>query len=210
MENANKLQNTKDVTWEQTVDLEHLEKKVWISNFQDGMFDIFFALLFFINGIQQLFYNIWFSLLMFVAVAIYILGKQFITRPRLGAVKYGKKRLMKQQKAHYVLLITFLSTLVIMIIAGSGQFNIEMDFSIVIMILFIVIFGSLAFFMDFYRFLLYGVMFAIGEFTIRHYGDEAGGYIMFCFAGILTVIGIYYMVQFLKKNPRASAEVINA
>jgi hypothetical protein len=193
----------------QSIDLDKIEKKAWSSYFQDGLFDIFFAILFITNGIQQIYYNIWFSLIMFIAVGIFVAGKQYITRPRLGEVRFGLKRMEKQQRARLVLLATFLSTLAIFLLATSGQPKPEIDLSIVIIILFIVIFATLAYFMDFPRFLLYGIMFASGEFTINNYGDSFGAIIFFIYAAILLVIGIIYLNLFLKKNPLPALEAEN-
>ena len=115
----------------------------------------------------------------------------------------------KQLKAYFALLVTFIATFGIYILSASGRFGFEFGFSTVIIIMFIAIFGGLAYYLDFPRFLLYGIMFAGGEYTIRNHGDIAGAWIMFLFGLVLLVIGLYYLSQFMKNNPLPDEEVMN-
>jgi hypothetical protein len=195
---------------QENLDLKEIERKAWTSTFQDGLFDIFFAIMFITTSIQSIFYNEWFTLLIFASVGVFIAGKQFITKPRLGIVKFGQKRMEKQLKAHFALLATFLATLLIFILSAWGQLNLELNFSMILIMLFIVIFGALAYFMDFYRFLLYGIMFALTEYTMRNHGDIYGALIAFLFGILLLVIGLFYLSQFVKKYPLLQPEATNA
>ena len=194
---------------ESSLDLDKIEKKTWSSFFQDGLFDIFFALMFIISGVGQLYDHVLISFSILFCVVVFVGGKYFITKPRLGVVKFGRKRMEKQLKAQLALLAAFLCTLVIFLIGTAGTSGIKIDFSYILIILFIVIFGSLAYFMDFPRFLLYGIMFAVGEYTIRNHGDIAGAYILFTFGSILLVIGLYHLSRFMKNNPIPEMEVTN-
>ncbi len=194
----------------QDLELENIEKKAWRSFFQDGLFDIFFAFLFVISGIGQIYDSVFISLSTLIVIGIFIAGKHFITKPRMGTVKFGRKRIEKQLKAHVALLITFIATLIIFFLSASGQFNLELNFSIVIMIMFIAIFGSLAYFLDLPMFLLYGLMFAAGEYTMRNYGDYVGALILFIFGAILLTIGLYHLFKFIKKYPLPQEEVTHA
>jgi hypothetical protein len=194
----------------QDLELEDIEKKAWRSFFQDGLFDIFFALLFIISGIGQIYDSVFISLSILIVVGIFAAGKHFITIPRLGIVKFGKKRIEKQMMAYVALLITFIATLVIFILSASGQFNLAINFSTILMIMFLAIFGSLAYFLDVPMFLLYGLMFAAGEYTMRNYDDITGAMILFIFGAVLLSIGFYQMVQFMRKFPLPEREVMNA
>jgi hypothetical protein len=194
----------------QDLELENIEKKAWRSFFQDGLFDIFFALLFIISGIGQIYDSVFISLSILIVVGVFAAGKHFITIPRLGIVKFGKKRIEKQMMAYVALLITFIATLVIFILSASGQFNLDINFSTILMIMFIAIFGSLAYFLDVPMFLLYGLMFAAGEYTMRNYDDITGAMILFIFGAVLLSIGFYQMVQFMRKFPLPEREVMNA
>jgi hypothetical protein len=192
-----------------TIDLDKIEKKAWSSYFEDGLFDIFFALMFIISGIGQLIDSVFISLSILLCVVVFVLGKSFITMPRFGKVQYGRKRMAKQLKAYLILLATFIATFGIYVLSASGQFGFELGFSTVLIIMFIVIFGSLAYYLDFPRFLLYGIMFAVGEYTIRNYGDTVGPWMFFFFGAVLLVIGLYYLSEFIKNNPLPDKEVIN-
>jgi hypothetical protein len=198
-----------EINMKQDLELENIEKKAWQSYFQDGLFDIFFASLFIISGIGQIYDSVFVSLSIFIPVVIFILCKFFITVPRLGIVKFGKKRIEKQMKAHIALLITFIVTLIIFVLSASNQFNLDLDFSTILIIMFIAIFGSLAYFLDYPMFLLYGLMFAASEYIIRNYGHSTGALIFFCFGATLLVIGFYQMIRFLRKFPLPEKEVTN-
>jgi hypothetical protein len=191
----------------QDIELENIEKKAWRSFFQDGLFDIFFALLFIISGIGQIYDSVFISLSVFIPVGIFVVCKYFITVPRLGIVKFSKKRIEKQMKAYVALLITFIATFFIFILSASSQFNLEINFSTILMIMFIAIFGSLAYFLDAPMFFLYGLMFAAGEYTMQNYGDITAALILFIFGATLLAIGLYQMIRFIRKYPLPEREV---
>ena len=128
----------------------------------------------------------------------------------MGIVKFGKKRIEKQMKAHIALLITFIATLIIFILSASGQFDLDINFSTILMIMFIAIFGSLAYFLDHPMFLVYGLMFAAGEYTIQNHGDMTGALILFISGAILLVTGLYQLIRFLQKFPLLETEVAHA
>ena len=64
----------------QQMDLDKIEKKAWSSYFEDGLFDLFFALMFIIIGIGQLNDSILISFSIFICVGVFIAGKHFITK----------------------------------------------------------------------------------------------------------------------------------
>ncbi|MFX1448787.1 MAG: hypothetical protein ACFFCG_11745, partial [Promethearchaeota archaeon] len=84
------------------VDLKEMEKRAWKSNFQDGLWDIYFGLLIMGIGFNWLggFLGLPETMGVMVtliswdigAMVIFILGKKFITTPRMGFVKFGQIR----------------------------------------------------------------------------------------------------------------------
>ena len=96
------------------IDLKGLEKRAWRSAFQDGIWDIYLGLLFLGLAIApfgdafglpadlggMIIILCWNSM----TVLFLILGKKFITIPRIGFVKFGAKR-KKMKKRLLVFLI---------------------------------------------------------------------------------------------------------
>jgi len=194
----------------QIMDLQKIEKKMWQAQFKDGLFDLFYASMLMISGVQLLYYHFWITFLLLASIPIVIVGKLIITKPRLGTVRFGNERINKGLKANLILLTVFLTTLLIFYLSASPRYDINLDFSSVIIILIIVIFGVLAYFLEFYRFLVYGMMFAMGEFTIRNFGDETGAVLFYIFSGILLITGLYYLSKFMRENPIPKLEDTHA
>jgi hypothetical protein len=53
-------------------------------------------------------------------------------------------------------------------------------------------------------------MFALTEYTMRNHGDTSGALIAFFFGISLLIIGLYYLIVFMKNNPTPKLEAINA
>jgi len=75
------------------IDLEEIERKAWMSYFEDGLWDIFLGLFVFGWGLMMLTDIAWLAGAWFVVFYTTILGlKKRITYPRMGYVKFGRKQ----------------------------------------------------------------------------------------------------------------------
>jgi hypothetical protein len=86
----------------QKINLKEIERKSWTSYFQDGFYDIFMGLLMLGMGLILLFdANDWYIAVIWLGLLILIIGRRLITIPRVGRVKFGPERRIKQKKGNY-------------------------------------------------------------------------------------------------------------
>jgi hypothetical protein len=190
------------------IDLRKIEKKAWNTYMsQDGLYDIFMGIMLLTLAIQAYFYNIWFTSLIFVAVLVVTLGKRFITLPRIGLVEFGKTRIMKQMKMMIALLIVFLAVLTLYYLSVLGNKPHEIVGRLAIPALIASIFVIVAFFLNYIRLGIYGLLYAFSE-ILRGVYDKPIRNIAILIIGIIALtIGIYVLLKFIKKYPLPEKEV---
>lgn len=204
------------------VDLKELEKKAWKSFFDDGLWDIYLGLLLALMGISGLLDKMALSEgqsmavylgLMFVVMGAFIAGKKFITVPRIGRVKFGAARQKKRKKTTLVLFISVIVGLAAYwLFAGvnSGKFGQGLPLKTLFPLLYaanmLIVFGLMAYFMDFERLYFIGMMYALpvplDRWLYTSYGINLD-YLLFATpAALIVAVGIWYFVRFLKAYPR--------
>lgn len=189
-------------------DLRKLENKVWRTYMsQDGLYDIFMGIMLLTLTIQAYFYNIWFTSFIFIAVIFVTLGKRFITFPRIGLVKFGKTRMMKQMKMLIALLIVFLVMLALyyLSVLGKNPNEIVVRWSIPAFIA--SIFVIVAFFLNYIRLGIYGLLYAFSEILRGLYDRPVRNIAVLVIGMMALIIGLYVLSQFLKKYPLPEKEV---
>lgn len=205
-------------------ELKELEKKAWRSNFQDGLWDIYFGLLFVglgIYTIPQLFgYDNAFGLIMilmiwdFSSFALFFTGKKLITIPRIGYVKFSKKRVIKKVKLTIFLSLMVVLNIVFLILPFSGL-SIKLDAFKTMLIIGTLFFTLpicvIAYFLQFERLYLIGIMGGLGlSITgLLHpiVGSPLNDILIFCPMGsIITTWGIVIFIRFLKTYPLPKEE----
>lgn len=206
------------------VDLKELEKKAWRSTFQDGLWDIYFGLLFMGMGIYtipQLFgLENTFILVMilmiwnFSSFILFFIGKKLITVPRVGFVRFSKKRVIKKVKLTIFLSFMVGLNVVFLLLPFSGL-NIRLDaFTTMLIIgtLFITLpICVVAYFLQFERLYLIAIIGGLGlsiTGLLRPIVDSPLNNIFtFCpIGGIITAWGIVIFTRFLKAYPLPKEE----
>jgi len=203
------------------MDLKGLEKRAWRSAFQDGIWDIYFSLLFLGMGIApfgemlglpeelgtMIIILCWNS----IAVLFLILGKKFITIPRIGFVKFGVKRKKLKKRMLGFLIFNILLAFLFLFVNISGFFdwlNIgDLVESLVVGLLLITVpLSILAYFLEFHRLHIYAIFFGLGFFNSEllypFVGSPFDLFLSLGSVGIAVLsIGLVYLVQFLHKYP---------
>lgn len=108
----------------ENIDLKEIEKKTWRSTLEDGLLDIYFGLLVLSIGmgitlddlLPEPFNAIITIIFMIIGLIFFLLGKKYITQPRLGVVKLGLKTKSRKIKTIIVLSINSIILLIIFII----------------------------------------------------------------------------------------------
>jgi len=203
------------------VDLEGLEKRAWRSAFQDGIWDIYFGWLFLGLGIAPFGDNFGLpgdmgSMIIIlccniIAVLFLILGKKFITIPRIGFVKFGAKRKKMKKTLLAFLFFNMILAFLLLFVNISGFFNWlnigGLTEPLVIGLLLITVpLSVLAYFLEFHRLYIYAIFFGLGFFISELLYPLVGAPLdLFLSQGMIGIavfsIGLVYFVQFLRKYP---------
>lgn len=203
-------------------ELKALERKAYRSTFDDGIWDLFMGLIILSMGLSTFIGTIlnlpegWDTIipvliLNIIAFLIFYLGKKFITIPRMGFVKFGPKRKVKQLKLKIFLLFMFLVNIILLFIPLTGVLrNIQIQPLMLTLLLglgaFTLPFCFVAYYLEFTRLYFYAFLAGIGLFltemlnpivsspldTILSFGITGGA---------IVIIGLYYFIRFLKKYP---------
>ncbi len=204
------------------LDLKSIEKKVYRSFFEDGFWDIFIGMLLLGFGLAwtRIFFDIFEPLaIMIISIIwntitflIYYLGKKFITIPRIGIVKFGQKRKVRQKKLKIFLLINVLFGCVIFILTFFGLLDFlaiggSLTPLLIGLIAYTLPFTIIAYFLEFNRLYIYALMggfsFFLSDIIYSILGSPLDSILGFGVpGGIIVVIGLVFLIKFLRKYPK--------
>ena len=207
------------------INLNEIEKKAFKSTFQDGLLDIYI-------GIQLVNFGIFPALvethlspsltalyslsLSILAIVALIIGKRLITTPRMGIIKFGKKRKSKLKALYLVLVITAIIFIIMLFFTNISGVIAKLPASLFwLSIIFILIFGIGAFFLNVGRFYIWGFFWVFpvpAMYILKKSGYTTGQILpVTTLPGVIICItGILFLVHFLRKNPKPSKEVLHA
>jgi hypothetical protein len=205
-----------------TLNLKELERKAWRSSFQDGILDITLGLVLFSMALSALLelrfeagdrllhYAIYFGFIL-ATLAFQWAAKRYITVPRIGQVKFGSGRQVRKKKTIQVLIASVVLGLALMVSlpALQGKFSAILIPSIIFPIIFVlnvlIVFGLMAYYMDFPRLYLIALLFAL-PFPLnelaRGYGRPDLTFYAFAVPALVVIgIGVVYLIRFIRENP---------
>jgi len=152
-----------------------------------------------------------------VAIIVLIAGKKCITVPRMGHVKFSSKRRAKLTKVRLVLALSVIAGLVVFVAAiamrgnASGIMSPGILFPLVWMVNALIVFGLMAYFMDFPRLYIIGILYAITLPVDSALYELAGIKITYIVFGIpaiiILVMGFVILSRFLRDHPLPAEEV---
>ncbi len=193
------------------IDLKEIERKAWTSFYQDGLWEFALGLAMIIIWIDMITQDRleWLMPAAMLAVPLFIyLIKRFVVIPRVGYVKFGGVRRVRNLKAVAVLAVSVLIGIAMAFAAGGmipdfhkwlGQNWIPIFFLFKALI----IFSLLAWLMDYPPLYYSGTVFALG----LGLGSLFNSHLIFLAAWLLILIpGIYMFVRFLMKYPLPGEE----
>jgi hypothetical protein len=200
----------------ESINLKELEKKAYRSMFQDGLWDLFLAIMFLGGAVNPIIRDmigpVSSAITPIFAFLVFYFGKKFITIPRLGHVKFGPKRQKAQKRLRiaivFFVVITWAALLLVLTRTVALRPNNEFIWVIAIEILFITIpLSVIAYFLDFDRLyayaVLYGISYPIAEFLHPYVGTPLDGIIVYGISGgIGLVVGLLYLIRFVRMYPK--------
>ncbi|MBU7019023.1 MAG: hypothetical protein HXS44_16050 [Theionarchaea archaeon] len=182
------------------INLKELERKAFASYFEDGLWDIFLGIFMAGMGIRSLTDNVVFTLLAMAGIPILFLGKKAITLPRIGYVKFSQTRKDKQMKVMWILIVSVIATLLLLSLIVSRQ-SPSVLIATLMGISFAGVLCVIAYYMDFRRLYLYGILFGITVWLTEVFGSPAGPLASTISGGIALSIGLIQFIRFLHKYP---------
>jgi len=202
------------------IDLKELEKKAYRSTFQDGFWDIFIGMIFMgfaliplgdVFGLPEMIGMLLISLGWNISAVVFmILGKKYVTIPRIGMIKFGPKRKADQRKVKIYLGINVLFGVVILLLQMTGMFGFitiqRFALSILLGLFISLPFGIMAYFLDFPRLYIYALLGGLGFFLIDVLELFTSGplslFLVFgIIGGSIVIVGIVFLIKFFRKYP---------
>ena len=193
---------------EQKINLKQLEKNSAAGIFQTGIVEIGIGLILMVSFLAMLFDDIryYIDILFIVPVVFIVLGVKYIANPRMGVVKFARRR-VKKSRLMSITITTFLVITVTLTIFGNTNTIAEFinpRWIISGIIFFICI--AVAYFQNFdrmyiYAFLLTGAFNLSEEIRENTWFISENGYAYLLASIVLIVIGSVYLIRFLKKYP---------
>lgn len=201
------------------IDLKELEKKAYMSIFQDGLLDMFFGLIvigWITNSLGDFFDT---SFVMTILISYYtidciffILSKNYISAPRIGRAKFGPTRKLNVKRFIIFALINTSILVILLALPYLGLFQgVSLEgysFALIISILFICLPLSLiAFFIKFNRLYIYAIIGGVAFFISDILRDYIPYFLSACIVfgvsgGMIFLIGLRVFLKFLKENPK--------
>jgi len=211
---------------EREIDLKHLERKVWTSFYEDGIWDIYLGLLLasiavgaFCTdaGISEE-YSIYGHIGVLMAAMLFLwLGKRFITVRRIGTVVFGPRGRARLTKAQILLAISCVTGLVAFLLIASAIGNAArqpvMDHIVPLfwVVNMLVLFSLAAYFLNYVRLYVIGFLYAIAvpaDKILRQVLHIDLSVVAFGMPALVIIImGVIVLVRFLCKYPPNSERV---
>ena len=197
-----------------------LERRAWRSVFQDGLWDIALGIVFLGVGVSATLRlpRGWGYLLYAVSVGLNIavlrIGKQRITVPRLGWVKFGPRAERRRRNTVIILVIGLVLmaaliplTLIMRSLPPGGPSARALLSALSVSVLVWAVLSLMAAFWEFPRLYLHAFIIGGSFFAVEWLGI---GWPMLVGSAILLAVGITYLMRFLKLYSRPYPEVANA
>lgn len=202
-----------------TLSPKELERKAFRSTFQDGIWDIYLGLLLLLMGVSTALTRITelrenqLVLIMLISavviMAVFFLGKKYITAPRLGRAKFGEERKVKMKKVRLALSLSALLGLVLFFGHGFIRDSVGgLPGWVIPLGLFgfsaVTVFSVGAYYLDFSRAYYFGwcyaLAFPVGIF-LQEYTQWGLAISYLVFSSIIIIPGIVLFFRFLREYP---------
>jgi len=202
----------------ETTDLQTIERKAFKSTQDDGLLEMQFGAILIILGITAYIddtgiFNHYYGYLFIIASPlIVILGRRYITQPRLGHVRFGVDRQKRLAKVTLILSASVLAGLMMFILAATDVIRIP-DYvrpyilsAIIAGTIFLTL-AAMGYFMNNPRFVVIGAIFAGSELSITilklHTDLVSPAGVALTTGGVLiTIMAAWVLARFLRDHPR--------
>lgn len=195
----------------ETLDLEKIERETFRSyQHEDGMWDVFMGLLMVFWALGLLVDSTFVSLLMIVPSIVFIAGRFLITVPRLGRVRFNRRRV---DRSLIVMVAVVVAVVVTAGLVALVSFGAEVDGKagdVMFILMALVIFSIIGYYLEYWRISLWGVLLCV-SWVVAVFVDRELGAAAFVAVGTVAVaLGLVslraFMVKYPTIRPDATAE----
>jgi len=188
--------------------LKDVERKAYLSYFEDGLADIFAGLPILIFGFGMVFDASLFFIFAGLPIVLFFPLKQAITLPRMGYVKFNPERQRKISRSMVLLLVAGSLSLLLGIVVFSGMQGQAFHLRDFMMEFGLLLFGAvmagafvlISIFFEIKRFMGYAALIFGGWLSAYLLGIEAGIPVAIA-GGAIVLIGLAFLVNFMIKYP---------
>ncbi len=209
---------------EENIDLKTVEKKIFKTSGEDGILDIYLAILFIGMGFFGVFWELiplpWnivllYSIIISIAFPFYYFAKKYIAAPRTGIAKISVKTSPTSKRLLLFLLINVIITFIIFIFTLIRPFGIQTDpilTMLVIGLLFLTLpMSGLAYFLKTPRLyitaIVMGLSLLVSELIHPFIDSPFHFAIAFSISGsIILIMGVVVLIRFFRKYPLPKEE----
>jgi hypothetical protein len=204
----------------ETIDLKALESRAYRSFFADGIWDLYLGLLLLSMGCPIALRSLGVPLpwaaaagiaVCAVAMAVFFCGKKLLTIPRLGHANFAPSRVARRRRTTAVLAFSALLGVAVLCLTMTGSMPGAVLAGVATAALVfsgncLLVFSLAAYFLDFSRLYLYGLLYAASFplATVTHVRTSIPHWPLGVYAVMSTpmlVIGVTLLVRFLRKHP---------
>ena len=200
--------------------LRDIERQAYRSTFEDGIYDSLFGSLFLILAWVPVLEEVGISqtyayLLGLVPIVVAMLGKRYITVPRLGAVEFGPRRKSRRRLVWLIgAVVLFLQAPLLLTFAADGLLagmtaNAGISVAMVLVVAPLIVIA--AYFLDYPRMYIYAAVLMFGTFHSAFLHDFIGmplnTLISFGVPGaVIFVFGLVLLYRFVTEYPKPEME----
>jgi hypothetical protein len=199
-------------TMNDALNLLTIERRAWRAFLNDGLWDIFLGLLLVAmaagtlvdeTALPEVTGTLIFVGLEAIAFVVALAGKRWITRPRLGQVKFGPRRARNKLIVVAVLCVSVVFGLAMTLLASRlGGSALMPGLWVVNAIL---VFGLMAYFLDYGRLYVIGALYALVvpvDYVLKHAAKLDITFAVFGLPGLIIVaMGLVVLVRFMRTYP---------
>ncbi len=185
----------------ENLSLKEAERRAWTLYFEDGLWDIFLGLLFLGGGLRGLTDSLWFYFLILAGILVFVLGRKYITLPRVGEIKFGPIRERRRRTLLILITVSVLLTFSLLLLPALGIVSPGPMAGLVFAAAVPLIFMYMAYLMDFKRLYGYALMVGFIMTITEMVGREAGYWAQVVGGLIALIIGLWHLVSFVRKYP---------
>jgi len=204
----------------QKINLKELERQAWTANFDDGLYDLFLGWLILWMGIVFTIddYILSTPVMLVINMSGYLtsvlllyLGKHFISAPRMGRVRYSRRRLSRLTWVTAVTFVIVTAVFGLSLRVWSGQESLigeelsKMLSPFLLGLFLLVLFNVPAFFLDYKHLHFIGLMFALpipASAVCKQFFGFDPGFIAFAIpAAAVLLLGGLTLRRFLQQHP---------